>query len=64
MDYGNEKPCAVPEFQSSVGMEWGVVQSVVVEVRQTDDPRVTVEGDPVPHRRDYRVSLPVFAGVV
>ena len=64
MDYGNEKPCVVPGFRSLVGMEWDVVQSVVVEVRQKDDPRVTVEGDPVPHRRDYHVSLPIFAGVV
>jgi len=41
-----------------------VVRSVAVEARQTDDPRVAVEGDPASHRRDCRVSLPNFAGVI
>jgi len=64
MDYVNEKPRVAPAFQSPVGRGWDVVRSVVAEARQTGDPRVTVEGDPVPRQQDYRVSLPSSVVVV
>ena len=59
MGCGNEGHRVILVFQPSVERKWDEVGSVVMEVHQTDGPRVTV----LP-RRDSQDSLSRFAGVL